>query len=275
MKDLSPRFWDMFLEVYTSLPRQGPGSRACAARAFGLCHDLPASPAILDLGCGVGGQTLQLAEMTPGSILAVDSSPSSIERLRATLAERGLSQRVGAIVGDMADLDLRPESFDLIWSEGALYSIGLVKALRVCHGLLRPGGYLAFTDAVWRKEDPPPEVRTLFDLDYPSMGGLDDDLAAIRDCGFERVGHFTLPDEAWWDDFYTPMEARIVELRDQYASDAEALAMLDQIAEEPEMHRRHSDCYAYEFFVVRRPADRRDPRGKQPGTDRSAVRKRP
>jgi SAM-dependent methyltransferase len=146
-----------------------------------------------------------------------------------------------------------PGSFDLIWSEGALYSIGLRNALNVCHGLLRPGGYLAFTDAVWRKENPPPVVKASFDLDYPTMGWLDDDVAAIQDCGFDLVGHFTLPDEAWWDDFYTPMEARIAELRGKYANDDEASAILDRLAEEPEMHRRYSDFYAYEFFVARRP----------------------
>ena len=144
-------------------------------------------------------------------------------------------------------------AFDLVWSEGALYNIGLRDALRVCHGLLRPGGYLAFTDAIWRQENPPPEVKAGFDLDYPAMGWRDDDVAAIRDCGFELVGHFTLPDEAWWDDFYTPMETRIAELRGKCADDQEALAVLDQLAAEPAMHCRHSSFYAYEFFVARRP----------------------
>jgi len=211
------------------------------------------SPAILDLGCGVGGQTLQLADLTTGSIVALDSSAPSIERLQATIAERGLAQRVSAIVGDMAHPKQPPESFDLIWSEGALYNIGLRNALHVCYGLLRPGGYLAFTDAVWRKENPPPVVKASFDLDYPTMGWLHDDVAAIQDEGFEIVGHFTLPDEAWWDDFYTPMENRIAELRDTYANDVEASAILDQLAEEPEIHRRHSDFYAYALFVARRP----------------------
>jgi len=49
------------------------------------------------------------------------------------------------------------------------------------------------------------------------------------------------------------MEKRIAELRGKYAGDVEASAILDQLADEPEMHRRHSDCYAYEFFVARRP----------------------
>ena len=48
------------------------------------------------------------------------------------------------------------------------------------------------------------------------------------------------------------MERRIEELRSKYVADAEALAVLDQIAQEPEMHRRHSDYYAYEFFIARR-----------------------
>jgi SAM-dependent methyltransferase len=206
----------------------------------------------LDLGCGVGAQTLHLAELTSGTIVALDSHAPSIERLRATVAERGLSQRVSPVVGDMAGLEQPPASFDLVWSEGALYNIGIENALRICYRLLRPGGYLAFTDAVWRKENPPPEVKASFEDDYPTMGRVPDVLAAIERCGFSLVGHFTLPDEAWWDDFYTPMQRRIEELRIRYADDGEALAVLDRLAQEPERHKRHSDDYAYEFFVVRR-----------------------
>ncbi len=253
MTEFSPRFREIFFEVYLGLPRQGPGSRTCAARALGLCRGLPEAPAVLDLGCGTGGQTFQLAELVPGPILAVDKHGPSIERLQRAIIQKGLSRRISALTGDMADLHLPPGSFDLIWSEGALYSIGLKKALKVCHALLRPGGFLAFTDAVWRKENPPPEVKAGFDLDYPDMGWLDDDAAAIKDSRFQLVGHFTLPDQAWWDDFYTPMETRIAELRGKYAGDVYALSVLDRLAEEPEMHRSYSDFYAYEFFVARRP----------------------
>jgi SAM-dependent methyltransferase len=254
MTDHGSRFWKIFFELYESLPRQGPGHRDAAARALRFCAELPRAPMIVDLGCGVGGQTLHLADLTMGCIVAVDNHAPSIERLKATLAERGLSQRVRAQVGDMAHPDLPPESCDLVWSEGALYNIGIGNALRVCHGLLRPGGYLAFTDAVWRKEDPPPEVRASFEQDYPTMGTATDVVTAVRLAGFECQGHFTLPDEAWWDDFYSPMEQRITELRRKYGNDAKACAALDQLAREPEMHRTGSDFYAYEFFVARRPA---------------------
>lgn len=252
MHEYSPRFWEIFFEVFESLPRQGPGDFASARRAISLCRDLPASPAVLDLGCGVGAQTLYLAELTSGTIVAVDSHAPSIERLKEALALRGLSQRVQALIGDMARLEQPLENFDLVWSEGALYNIGIENALRICHALLRPGGYLAFTDAVWRKEDPPPEVKASFDMDYPTMGWENDVLAAMESCGFEHLGHFTLPDEAWWNDFYTPMQHRIEELRGRYAGDKEASTVLDQLAREPEMHRCYSEYYAYEFFVARR-----------------------
>ena len=56
--------------------------------------------------------------------------------------------------------------------------------------------YIAFTEAVWRKENPPPPVKASFDLDYPSMGWVLDVIAAITRTGFSLVDHFTLPDEA-------------------------------------------------------------------------------
>lgn len=252
MNEPTPRAMQVFFEVYEALPRQGPGNRSSAARALALCRDLPPSPTIIDLGCGVGCQTLHLAELTSGTIVAVDCHAPSIDRLCATIAERGLSHRIFPEVGDLSNPAHPPASFDLVWSEGALYNIGIEHAARVCYRLLRPGGYLAFTDAVWRSQDPPPEVKASFDEDYPTMGRVPDVLAAVRASGLCLIDHFTLPDEAWWEDFYTPMRHRIAQLRNRYADDREALTVLDQIAQEPEMHQRYSDTYAYEFFVARR-----------------------
>ncbi|MGV8039730.1 MAG: hypothetical protein AB2L07_06540 [Thermoanaerobaculaceae bacterium] len=57
-----PRFGEIFFELYEGLPRQSPGNWICSEKAFGHCHELPDRPSVLDLGCGVGGQTLHLAE---------------------------------------------------------------------------------------------------------------------------------------------------------------------------------------------------------------------
>ncbi len=134
---MTSRAEEIFFEVFEPLPRQGPGNLACAQRALALCTELPSSPRILDLGCGSGAQTLHLASLTKGTIVAVDSHAPLIERLRAKVDERGLSARVEARVGDMSALDLPAESFDLVWSEGALYNLGLAAALSVCAALLQ------------------------------------------------------------------------------------------------------------------------------------------
>lgn len=251
MTDPSPRFWKLFFEVFDFLPRQGPGNLASTRRALALCSGLPASPEILDLGCGAGCQTFHLAGLTGGTIVALDSHPAAIARLRAEAEKKGLSGRITAVVGDMDCPPVPPVAFDLVWSEGALYNLGIDRALEVCAGVLRPGGYLAFTDAVWRRDDVPDEVRGGFEADYPGMGRVEDVLAHIERSRFSLVGHFTLPDEAWWDDFYTPMVARVAALQNRNRGDAEALEILAGIAREPELHRLHSDCYAYEFFVLR------------------------
>ncbi len=249
---MTSRADEIFFEVFEHLPRQGPGSLDCTRRALALCDELPASPRVLDLGCGAGAQTFHLAFLLDGSILAVDRHPPLIERLRAEIEDRGLSERVEAKVADMSALELPPESFDLVWSEGALYNLGLDRALPMCVGLLRPGGYLAFTDAVWRTEDAPTEVREAF-ADYPSMKRVEDVEALIEAEHLSLIDHFDLSDEAWWDDFYGPMEKRIDELRAEYALDAEALSALDEIAKEPQMHRRSGHHYGYTFFIARRP----------------------
>ncbi|MFO7686514.1 MAG: class I SAM-dependent methyltransferase [Desulfobacterales bacterium] len=116
MTEATPRFWEVFFEVFEALPRQGPGNRDCAARALALCRDLPSQPSVLDMGCGVGGQTLHLAELTSGFIVAIDNHAPFIDRLTATVAARGLTQRIRPLVADMTATGLPPASFDLVWS---------------------------------------------------------------------------------------------------------------------------------------------------------------
>lgn len=248
---MTSRNTEIFFEVFESLPRQGPGNFACAQRALSCCHHLPATPQILDVGCGSGAQTLHLAALTNGTILAIDHHPPLIEKLQKQLDLQGLTTRVKTQVGDIAVLAPTLGQHDLVWSEGALYTLGLETALPLCAGWLRPGGYLVFTEAVWRTPEPPPDVRAAF-ADYATMGWVDDVVKHIHANDLELVEHFDLPDAAWWDDFYAPLERRITALRGKYVNDAEANAALDTLANEPAMYRRSGEHYGYTFFIARR-----------------------
>jgi trans-aconitate 2-methyltransferase len=77
---------------------------------------------VLDAGCGSGSVTLDLWEKLPdGKIFAVDGSPQMIEKLKRTLAERGI-QNIAAVQSDLTRLDL-PEQVDVVFSNAVFHWI--------------------------------------------------------------------------------------------------------------------------------------------------------
>lgn len=97
---------------------RGPATGPVPLKPLKCAPDYRRSRKWWTLGCGVGGQTLHLAEMTEAIIVAVDLHEPSISRLRETVSSLGLSERIFPMVGDMADTGLPPESFDLLCPRG-------------------------------------------------------------------------------------------------------------------------------------------------------------
>lgn len=129
----------IFFEIFELLPRQGPGDDASTKKAFQKLTELPKSPEILDIGCGVGKQTLDLAKLTPGKIIAFDNHSPFIEILKRNISRAGYSNRVNWVVGDMASMDFVDKSYDLIWSEGSAFIMGLKTRLNHGKGCFVPG----------------------------------------------------------------------------------------------------------------------------------------
>jgi len=127
--------------------------------------------------------------------------------------------------------------------------MGVGDALRAWRPLLRAGGKLAFTEAVWLKPDAPEPVQRCF-AEYPAMGDVASNRKLVRDCGYELLGDFVLPDAAWWDDYYRPMEQRLAELTSKYAGDSVATAVLAENREELELFRLYSGYYGYVFLIT-------------------------
>ena len=65
----------LFFELFSGLPRQGPGTAASTRRALGLVPSVGPRTRVLDVGCGTGAQTLVLALSSPSHIVAVDNHP--------------------------------------------------------------------------------------------------------------------------------------------------------------------------------------------------------
>ena len=241
----------LFFELFSGLPRQGPGDAASTLRALALVPPLGPRSRVLDVGCGTGSQTLVLARASPARLFAVDNHAPFVAELKRKAVALGLAGRVEACVGDMRQLGFAPGSFDLVWSEGAVYLAGFEAGLRDWCRLLAPGGHVAVTEVCWTRNSPPPECAAFWEQEYPAIRDVADRLAAMAACGYDTVGHFTLPASSWWDDYYRPLEAKLARFRDRHRGEDDAESLADQVGREIDVWRRFSAWYGYEFFVAR------------------------
>jgi ubiquinone/menaquinone biosynthesis C-methylase UbiE len=258
---LPPFFFEIF---HRSLPRHGPGDEASTVKALqllGLLGD-DAAPerrapggaplSVLDVGCGTGAQTMVLAKRLDARIVALDFYPDFLDELNHRAETEGVSATIEARLGSMRDIPTWAERFDVVWAEGSFFIMGFAEALKACHHVLKPGGLLAASELTWLRDDAPDECRDFFELEYPAMTDVAANLASIGAAGYELVGHFTLPDEAWLTPFYEPLGKRVAELRQRYAGDADKAEFFDMVQMEIDVFRQYSRYYGYVFYLMKR-----------------------
>jgi len=120
---------DPFFTLHADMPREGPGDRESLDWAMGVAN-LPRDAEILDAGCGPGADIEGLLAHAPrGHVTAVDLHPDFIGQVRAGWGD---DPRVTA---EVADMRAHEGPFDLVWSAGALYFLGITRG----GGLLRTG----------------------------------------------------------------------------------------------------------------------------------------
>jgi SAM-dependent methyltransferase len=240
----------IFFEVHRELPREAPGSDASTGRALACIGATERVERVLDLACGPGMQTLALARGLPAAeIVALDLHAPFLAEVRRRARAANCADRVHPVCADLAAAPFRPATFDLLWCEGGAYLLGVAEALASWQPLLRPGGWIAFTEAVFLRDDLPSPVRSFW-ADYPGMQSVDGVRATARDAGLRLLCDFVLPASDWWDAYYAPMERRIAALRRQHAGDAAAGPVLDACQAEIDLYRTYPDCYGYAFFVA-------------------------
>lgn len=249
--DLDP--FKIFLDLQLALPRNGPGSAASTARALAMLPDLPEAPRILDIGCGQGASSFELLRLTKGQVTAVDLFEPFLDKLAARAErERIDADRLTVKRGDMAALPFGDGEFDLVWSEGAIYLLGFARGLKLWRRFLTPGGYMAVTECTWLTDEPSAEARAFWDEAYPGMGTVAENCAAAARAGYEIIGTFVLPPEDWWAEYYTPMRARIGDMRETYGEEAESVLATEEA--EIVLFERCGADYSYVFYVLRRGA---------------------
>ena len=196
--------------------------RTAANSAAYLLDRLRPGMDLLDVGCGPGTITLDLARLVaPGRVIGIDRSPDVVaqaEALRQEAVAAGdeAAGRVTFTTGDVYALDHPPGSFDAVHAHQVLQHLtDPVAALRSMGAVLRPGGTLAARDGdyavfCWYPADP--HLDRWLDV-YRAVcrrNGAEPDagrhlLSWARQAGFDDVVFssstwtFADPDtRAWW-----------------------------------------------------------------------------
>ena len=104
----------------------------------------PAGSRVLEVGCGVGAQTVHLVESSPeAEFVAVDVSATSLAEARARLLAHAPTARVSWIRADLFRLPFPEASFDHVFVCFVLEHLTAPQqALKALRRLLRPGGTL-------------------------------------------------------------------------------------------------------------------------------------
>lgn len=118
--------------------------------AFLLPH-LGAGVELLDVGCGPGTITIDLAQRcAPGRVVGIDAAPDAIAAAQAAAAEAGVAN-LTVKVDDVYALDLPDDSFDVVHAHQVLQHVSdPVAALREMRRVCKPGGIVAARDSIYR-----------------------------------------------------------------------------------------------------------------------------
>jgi ubiquinone/menaquinone biosynthesis C-methylase UbiE len=189
------------------------------------------NPRILDIGCGSGVPTIELAKVSGGEVTGIDIDQSRIDEFNRKIKEEHLSDRVEALNIPLAEMKFPDETFDIVWSEGVVGNIGFETSLKEWRRLLKQDGYLVIHYQVSRVADVLPRIPQL---------------------GYRLTDIVMLPEDAWWTEFYKPIEEKMDILLHKYRNNTEALKLLKQYKDEMDMVKKNPSSFSCAFYIMKK-----------------------
>ncbi|WP_194907328.1 class I SAM-dependent methyltransferase [Catenulispora rubra] len=122
-------------------------SRTAENSAAYLLPRLAAGQSLLDVGCGPGTITADLAErVAPGTVTAVEITAEALSLAQEEIASRGIDN-VRFAVADVHALDFPDDTFDVVHAHQVLQHVAdPVLALKEMRRVCKPGGVIAARD---------------------------------------------------------------------------------------------------------------------------------
>lgn len=240
---------NLISEYFTGLQRQGPGSPEVTIKALSFIEGLSNESQIVDLGCGSGGQTMVMAQQVPGNITGIDIFSDFIDMFNNNAVTLNLQHRVKGIIGTMHELPFKEESLDLIWSEGAIYNIGFEKGMNEWRKFLKPGGYVAVSEASWFTKERPDEIHQFWMDAYPEIDLISKKVDQMEKAGYIPIATFILPENCWTEHFYDLLIPVREAFLKKHAGNQAAADFIASDRYEAALYEKYKAFYGYVFYI--------------------------
>lgn len=240
---------DLICEYFASVERQGPGSPEVTLKALSFIDNLSEQSHIVDIGCGTGGQTMVIALNAPGTITGIDLFPRFIDLFSQNAVKLDLQDRVSGVVASMDNLSYHKEELDLIWSEGAIYNIGFERGLNEWREFLKPGAYIAVSEASWFTEERPEAIEKFWLSEYPGIDTIPNKVNQMQKAGYVPVASFILPENCWTEHFYEPQLATQEAFLRKYPRNKTVVKFIANQRHEAQLYHKYREYYGYVFYI--------------------------
>ena len=108
---------------------------------------IPQNANILDMGCGVGGAAIFLAENFNAQVTGVNISAAQLKEAKENVQKAGLQKQVSFLQADYLKTSLSNGTYDVIWAvESFFHCEDKTAFLQEAHRLLKPKGKLVLAD---------------------------------------------------------------------------------------------------------------------------------
>lgn len=246
----------LLIDLHRDGERQGPGGEAETRLAIALSGlETRTNLRIADIGCGTGASTRVLAKQLDAAVTAIDLFPDFIHDLRRAAERDHLDERIDTLVASMDALPFEAESFDAIWSEGAIYNMGFAKGIRAWRGFLKPRGILAVSELTWLTAERPAELEQHWGQEYPEVDTASAKMAILEQNGYSPLGYFALPQRCWLQNYYRPLQDRFAAFLSRNGNSEAAAAVVAAEQNEIALYERNSEFVSYGYYLASRTLD--------------------